>query len=143
MTKNVFWPLFRWIFANAILPIVVPIIILIIGDELAVSPTHNYGDTIQKLVLEGFYILSSMTLFFSLLETYKEFKEASSSNWLLIMFLPMAIICIIFYQTEQVGVSYFQTHKTIFIGSWLILIAYATFLKYKILNYRYIYRYGR
>ena len=60
----------------------------------------------------------------------------------MILMIPMMATCIIFYATEKNnGVYYFTCHLTQFFCMWGVLALYATFIKYKILKYKFKYQY--
>lgn len=132
-----------WLLASALLPLLIPVFVLMIGDELVGNAGSGVLPVILKLIMEGFYVFSSLTLFFSLFEDYEAFVKSTHPALMLIMTIPIFIICVIFYKIDQEGITYMQQHTALFAWSWGLLIAYATFLKYKILRYIYKYNYGR
>ena len=141
MKKEVLMALIRWGVANAILPIVVPILVLAGGDWLF-ADNINLSQSLKKLIYEGFYIFSAMTLVFSLFEDYSAFQHSIKPVAGMILMLPMMATCIIFYATEKNnGVDYFSNHLMQFFCMWGILALYATFIKYKILKFKLKYQY--
>lgn len=143
MTRSILKHLFWWILANALLPLFVPVVVLLIGNELVDVDEGGIKELTEKLMMEGFYIFSSLTLFFSLFEDYDAFVKATHPVLMLILTIPIFIVCVIFYKTDHEGMDYLAKHETMFYWSWGLLIAYAAFLKYKILNYNCKYDYGR
>lgn len=140
MKRKLFLTLARWVFANAILPILVPVLILVGGDWFFADHI-NVSESLTKLVYEGFYIFSAMTLVFSLFEDYAVFQAEVKPVAGMLMMLPMMGTCIIFYATEKNGVDYFSSHIFQFFCMWGALAIYATYLKYRIVSYKLKYKY--
>lgn len=140
MKRKVLGVLSRWVFANAILPILVPVLILVGGDWFFADHI-NVSESLTKLVYEGFYIFSAMTLVFSLFEDYAIFQSVVKPLAGMLLMIPMLGTCIIFYATEKYGVSYFSSHIIQFLCMWVVLAIYSTFLKYRIVNYKQKYKY--
>lgn len=138
--NNIIYPLLRWFLANAVFPILIPILVLVAGDWFFADKII-VPELVQKLFYEGFYIFSAMTLMFSLFEDFKTFQEALKPLEAMILMVPMIGTCIIFYATERNGLTYFADHLIQFFSLWVALAFYATFIKTKIILYKQKYKY--
>lgn len=138
--NNIVYPLLRWFLANAVFPIVIPILVLVAGDWFFADKI-DIPVSAQKLLYEGFYIFSAMTLLFSLFEDYKAFQDSIKPVEAMILMIPMIGTCIIFYATERNGLTYFANHIIQFLSLWVVLALYAVFIKIKIIIYKQKYKY--
>lgn len=138
--KTIIGSVSRWLLANAILPIVAPILVLLIGDWLF-GGIVELSTAIKKLMYEGFYIFSAMTLLFSLIEDFETFQKAIKPLAAMILMLPIVGTCVIFYMTEKNGLDFFANHLTQFFVLWGALVAYAAFIKIKTIIYKLKYNY--
>lgn len=131
----------KWVFFNALVPVIFPIFLLMIGDWLFEGHIA-IEKSIKKLMYEGFYIFSAITLIFNLLENYSAFKKAVTPLAAMVMMIPAVCISIIFYQTEKEGLCFFTEHVQQFILVWIFMVLCAAYLKYKIIYYNLKYGYN-
>ena len=138
--KNIILPIMRWLLANAIFPILIPVVVLVLGDCFFFSIFHVL-DPIKKLLFEGFYIFSAMTLVFSLFEDFSTFQKAIKPLTAMFLMAPIFGTSIIFYASERKGLGYFEEHLSLFLIIWGLLVLYATYIKYKMIRFKLKYQY--
>lgn len=129
----------RWLLADAILPMLVPVATLALGNAFWADRIDVLGSA-NKLLYEGFYIFSSMALVFSLFEDYSTFQKAISPVLAMFLMAPMFATCLIFYESQKHD-SYFVTHLWLFFGTWMSLLIYATYIKIKMIKFKQKYQY--
>jgi hypothetical protein len=116
------------------------VLVLVLGDCFF-APKIQVINSMKKLLFEGFYIFSSMTLVFSLFEDFSIFQKAIKPLTGMFLMAPMFGACIIFYVSERKGWDYFEDHLSLFLIIWGLLVLYATFIKFKMIRFKLKYQY--
>lgn len=122
-----------WILVNAILPIVIPALFLASINWL-LDGSFPIRDLFSKLINDGFYIFSALTLMFSLYEDYDALKECVKpimQTWLVLMAIATLAM---FYQIQTRDNSYIDNHQFQFYLIWILTAISSIIVKYKILK---------
>lgn len=123
-----------WLFANAILPILIPVLFLCVWD-LYVSNTFPFWSITMELFDEGFFIFSTSTLIFSLVEEHSVCKECLKP-------LVIIILCILLFGTgimfvlNDSNTNYMLNHKIVFLITWLATVLFAGVAKFEVISYK-------
>jgi len=130
--------LITWFFANTVLPIVVPVFFWCLFEWIQ---DGNGGflliNKFTKLVMDGFYVFSALTLLFSLIEDSRVFKFAGIGVGYGAGIMVLVIITLwMFYQIKVKDASYIESHSIQFILVWCITVASAIYAKYRIIKYK-------
>ena len=124
--------LLRWILANAVLPIVLPVA-FIWGMEMLLDGKSNFTLIFVKLLGEGFYIFSSLTLACSLLEDYEVFQK--TIKWYEVTLITVLMIAtgIMFFYIERQVPGYFDKNFSIFVWMWIGLALISSEVKLRMI----------
>ena len=126
--------LILWFLANAILPIVVPVLCLCTASWLY-DGTFPFGDDFMSLLEKGFYIFSALALIFSLFEESDKLKLCTNTYEGMIIAAAIVVTCIMFYLIETKDEQYIKNHISQFLMIWGASAFYASYVKYKLLKF--------
>lgn len=126
--------LFMWFLANAILPILVPVICLCVASWLY-DGSFPFVEDFIALLEKGFYIFSALALIFSLFEESEKFRLCANAYEGMIIAGAILVTCIMFYLIETKDDQYIKTHVGQFLIIWFASAFYAGYLKYKLLKF--------
>lgn len=122
-----------WLLVNAILPIVLPVIIIRFGEFFSSDLVDSkLEDKFDFLIKDGFYIFSACTLVFSLVEDF--FKRCSFSKLDMVLCVVLTICFILtaifFWQSYSDPEKVFiQEHRILFFSVWIVTALFSTFTK--------------
>lgn len=128
--------LFRWFIANALLPILAPVIFVCIISWFR-DGSFPFIDVFLELVKNGFYVFSALSLIFSLLEDYPNLKMSGMGpimgafNMLLVI---MTLYVFLLIQTKDP--QYVSSHAIQFGVIWLLTALSAFYAKFNLLKYK-------
>ena len=126
--------LFLWLLANAILPILIPVLFLCFAD-LLVSNIFPFWDKTIKLFDEGFYIFSAATLVFSLVEEHSACEKCLRHHIIILLcvllFCTGVMFCLKYYDND-----YIQNHKIVFLSTWFATSLFAIIAKFEVISYK-------
>lgn len=124
--------LMRWMLANAVLPIILPVA-FIWGMEMLFDGTSDFCATFMKLLREGFYIFSSLTLACSLLEDYSVFQKTIKWYESTLITVLMIATGIMFYCMERYEPGYFYNNFDVFKWMWIGLALISSEVKLRMI----------
>lgn len=132
MIKN----LSRWFMANALLPILAPVIFLCIVYWFQ-DGSFPFLREFLNLVKNGFYVFSALALIFSLLEDYHLLKISGigpiyGAGFMLLVIMTLYMFLLIQTKDSQ----YVSSHGIQFVIIWLATALSSIYAKYKIINYK-------
>ena len=127
--------LFRWFMANALLPILAPVLFMCIVYWFH-DGSFPFMEVLLKLIKNGFYVFSALALIFSLLEDYPKLKMSGigpiqGAFYMLLVILTLYMFLLI--QTKDS--DYISSHGIQFGATWLATVISAFYAKYQILKY--------
>ena len=128
--------LFRWFMANALLPILAPVIFMCVIDWFK-DGSFPFLTWFLDLVKNGFYVFSALALIFSLLEDYPVLKMSGIGPLFgagLMLLTIMTLYMFLLIQTKDS--QYVSGHGIQFGVIWVFSALSATYAKYKLLNYK-------
>lgn len=128
--------LFRWFIANALLPILAPVLFLCTISWFK-DGSFPFMVVFLELVKNGFYVFSALSLIFSLLEDYPNLKMSGMGpvqgafNMLLII---MTLYVFLLIQTKDP--QYVSSHALQFAVIWILTALSAFYAKFNLLKYK-------
>ena len=129
-----------WFIANALLPIVTPVLFLCFADWL-ISGSFPLKSVLLGLIQNGLYVFSGLTLIFSLFEDCSSFKSAGVGLGFGIFFTLCLIATLtVFYFIQEKDSLYIASHGVQFMVIWIASVVFAISAKYKIMkNNKYLF----
>lgn len=128
--------LFRWFMANALLPILAPVIFLCIINWFQ-DGSFPFLAVFLNLVKNGFYVFSALALIFSLLEDYPDLKMSGIGplyGAVLMLLVIMTLYMFLLIQTQDS--QYVSSHSIQFGIIWIATALSSIYAKYKLINYK-------
>lgn len=133
-----FYKLIRWFVANTILPILAPVLYICVSDWFT-DGLFPFCEVFFRLIKDGFYVFSALTLIFSLLEDYPDFKISGLGSLMgAILMLLVIITLYIFFLIQTKDSQYVSSHVLQFGLIWVVTALAAIYAKYKLINYKII-----
>lgn len=127
--------LFRWFMANALLPILAPVLFMCIIYWFQ-DGSFPFMDVLLKLTKNGFYVFSALALIFSLLEDYPKLRMSGigpMQGALYMLLVIMTLYMFLLIQTKDA--DYISSHGIQFGATWLATVISAFYAKYQIIKY--------
>lgn len=128
--------LLRWFVANALLPILAPVLFMSIIYWFQ-DGSFPLSIVFLDLVKNGFYVFSALALIFSLIEDYPDLKM-SGIGPLYGAFLMLLVVMTLymFYLIQTKDSQYVSSHIPQFGIIWGLTALSAIYAKYKLIKYK-------
>lgn len=128
--------LFSWFMANALLPILAPVLFMCAIDWFR-DGSFPFLTLFLDLVKNGFYVFSALALIFSLLEDYPDLKMSGIGPFFGAGFMLLTIMTLyVFLLIQTKDSQYVSSHGVQFGIIWIFSALSATYAKYKLINYK-------
>lgn len=128
--------LFRWFMANALLPILAPVLFMCATDWFR-DGSFPFLALFLELVKNGFYVFSALALIFSLLEDYPDLKMSGIGPFWGACFMLLVVMTLYMFLLIQTKDShYVSSHGYQFGVIWIFSALAATYAKYKLICYK-------
>ena len=128
--------LFGWFMANALLPILAPVIFMCTVYWFE-DGSFPFITVFLELVRNGFYVFSALALIFSLTEDYSDLKMSGIGPFygaLLMLIVILTLYMFFLIQTEDS--LYVSNHGLQFGLVWLFTALVAFYAKFKLIKYK-------
>lgn len=130
--------LFRWFMANALLPILAPVLFMCIIYWFQ-DGSFPLLSVFLDLVKNGFYVFSALALIFSLLEDYPNLKMSGIGPLQGAGFMLLVVMTLyMFFLIQTKDSQYVSSHGLQFGAIWLLTALSAFYAKYKLIKYKII-----
>ena len=131
-----FYKLFRWFIANAMLPILAPVLFLCIIYWFQ-DGSFPIWTVFLDLVKNGFYVFSALSLIFSLLEDSPVLKVSGIGPLQGAGFMLLVVMTLyMFFLIQTKDSQYVSNHGLQFGVIWLFTAVSAFYAKYKLIKYK-------
>lgn len=130
-----FRKLLLWFFANALLPILVPLFYLVLREWIT-NGSFPLIRMFQELTINGFYVFSALALYFSLFEDYDIYAKCTKPFMIIWQCLLMIATLAMFYKMYNEDVRYFINNSPQFLTVWFLTAIFSIIKKVDIIKYK-------